>query len=250
MVKTFYLIGLGLYDEKDLSLRAVEALRKCDKVYAEFYTNTLKTNNKKISDVIQKPVVELSREECENMNILNDKSDVIALLVPGDPLVSTTHAQYLLEAKKRGIRVVVVHASSILTSVCESGLSSYKFGGVTSIPKPAKDYNPSSYLDVINKNLTQDYHTLVLIDTKHGFNVSDALKILLEKVNNSKDLKQRITPNTKIIVFYGLGSDEQLIKYSSIKNIIEERINIYPQCFVIPGVLSHFEKELLECLST
>ena len=37
----FYFIGLGLYDERDISVKGVEALKKVDAVYAEFYTARL-----------------------------------------------------------------------------------------------------------------------------------------------------------------------------------------------------------------
>ena len=36
-----YLVGLGLYDEKDISLKGLEALKRADVVYAEFYTACL-----------------------------------------------------------------------------------------------------------------------------------------------------------------------------------------------------------------
>jgi len=34
-------IGLGLYDEKDISLKGLEAIRDSDVVYVEFYTSRL-----------------------------------------------------------------------------------------------------------------------------------------------------------------------------------------------------------------
>ena len=36
-----YIIGLGLGDEKDITLRGLEAVRRCDKVYIEAYTSLL-----------------------------------------------------------------------------------------------------------------------------------------------------------------------------------------------------------------
>lgn len=36
-----YIIGLGLGDEKDITLRGLETVRKCDKVYIEAYTSLL-----------------------------------------------------------------------------------------------------------------------------------------------------------------------------------------------------------------
>ena len=34
-------IGLGLFDEKDLTVRALEEARSCDVLYAEFYTSRM-----------------------------------------------------------------------------------------------------------------------------------------------------------------------------------------------------------------
>lgn len=36
-----YMVGLGLYDEKDISVKGYNILRKVDKVFAEFYTSKL-----------------------------------------------------------------------------------------------------------------------------------------------------------------------------------------------------------------
>lgn len=36
-----YIIGLGLGDERDITLRGLEAVKKCDKVYIEAYTSLL-----------------------------------------------------------------------------------------------------------------------------------------------------------------------------------------------------------------
>lgn len=36
-----YVIGLGLGDERDITLRGLEAVRRCEKVYIEAYTSLL-----------------------------------------------------------------------------------------------------------------------------------------------------------------------------------------------------------------
>lgn len=36
-----YLIGLGLGDCKDISVKGLEIVKKCDRVYLEAYTSTL-----------------------------------------------------------------------------------------------------------------------------------------------------------------------------------------------------------------
>lgn len=37
----FYIIGLGLGDAKDISVKGLEIVRKCDRVYLEAYTSIL-----------------------------------------------------------------------------------------------------------------------------------------------------------------------------------------------------------------
>ncbi len=63
-------IGLGLYDEKDISLKGVEEIKNGDTVYAEFYTAILAgVDLKKIEKTIRKKILVLSREETEKGKI-------------------------------------------------------------------------------------------------------------------------------------------------------------------------------------
>lgn len=39
--KMLYIVGLGLSDEQDITLRGLECVRKCSKVYMEAYTSLL-----------------------------------------------------------------------------------------------------------------------------------------------------------------------------------------------------------------
>ena len=49
----FYLVGLGLFDEKDISLKGLECLKNVDKIYGgdfEFYHNEVETVSLAISN--------------------------------------------------------------------------------------------------------------------------------------------------------------------------------------------------------
>ena len=72
-------IGLGLYDEKDISLKGLEEIKNCDKVYAEFYTAKLTgADIKNIEKTIGKSVEILSRAETEKGDkILNSAKNNI-----------------------------------------------------------------------------------------------------------------------------------------------------------------------------
>ena len=38
---TLYFIGIGLNDEKDISIKGLEIIKKCDHIYLENYTSKL-----------------------------------------------------------------------------------------------------------------------------------------------------------------------------------------------------------------
>ena len=62
---TLTLISIGLADERDLSLRALEEARRCDALYAEAYTTILDTDIQRLSALIGKPVEPLPRSAYE-----------------------------------------------------------------------------------------------------------------------------------------------------------------------------------------
>ena len=43
-----YLIGLGLADEKDITVKGLEIVRKAERVYLEAYTSILLVNHEKL----------------------------------------------------------------------------------------------------------------------------------------------------------------------------------------------------------
>ncbi|HLD41939.1 MAG TPA: diphthine synthase [archaeon] len=243
-----YLISLGLSDEKDMSLKALEAAKKCGKLYAEFYTTKMNTTTRKLSELIGKDVVELQRADIEDhsIKIINQaKTMDIGILIGGDALSATTHISLLLDAKKSGVKTKVTHGSSIFSAVAETGLQLYKFGAATSLARPAGKYFPDSFYDIILKNKKIGLHTLVLLDI--GMSVHEAAEILLEI---EKKRKAGIsTHKTKIAACSQLGSDNQIIKYNSIENLLaDENFTRYPAILVFPGDLHFLEEEFLNNL--
>ena len=47
-----YLIGLGLNNEGDLSLKAIDVLKQCNEIYCELYTSNWRGNLKKLEEII------------------------------------------------------------------------------------------------------------------------------------------------------------------------------------------------------
>ena len=117
-------IGLGLYDERDISVKGLDAVASADRVYAEFYTSRLMgTTLTRLEEFYGKKVHQLSRSEVEvDPAWLEEARDLnVAFLVGGDAMVSTTHLDLRLRAVGMGIKTRVIHSSSIVTAV--SGLS-------------------------------------------------------------------------------------------------------------------------------
>ncbi|MBW2985486.1 diphthine synthase, partial [Candidatus Woesearchaeota archaeon] len=138
-----YLIGIGLNNEKDISLNGLEAVKKADVVYLENYTSKLSCSVEDLEKLYGKKIILADRELVEQkaeQTILKDaKTKNVAFLVIGDVFGATTHVDMMLRAKKAGINVKIIHNSSILTAVGVVGFELYKYGKTTSIPFENKD---------------------------------------------------------------------------------------------------------------
>jgi len=141
-----YLIGLGIYDEKDISIRGIDALKNCSEVYAEFYTSPFAGSINRLEDLADRKITILTRADLEEnpyRNVLkNSKEHDIALLTAGDPMVATTHIDLVLRAKERGIPYRVIHSSSVYSAIGEAGLQIYKYGKTASLVYPEKTIFP------------------------------------------------------------------------------------------------------------
>ncbi|MBN2367974.1 diphthine synthase, partial [Candidatus Woesearchaeota archaeon] len=166
---TLYLIGLGLNDEKDITVSGLDAVKKCDYLFLEDYTSKLNVGLEKLEKVYGKKIVPADRNMVEkNSDEILDKasSKNTAFLVAGDVFSATTHADLFLRAKEKKIDIKVIHNTSILTAVGITGLELYKFGRTTSMPYFEHNFRPETPYDAIKQNLKSGLHTLVLLDIK------------------------------------------------------------------------------------
>ena len=162
-------VGMGLSDERDLTLRAVDELRATPVIYAEMYTSRLAPGSlERLGEILGRPVQELSREALEaEATILEalKRSPRVALLVVGEPFAATTHVSLRRTAEAHGHRWRILHNASILTAAASLlGLSHYKFGRVVSLPYPTEHHAPTSPYEAIGANVRAGLHTLVLLD--------------------------------------------------------------------------------------
>lgn len=170
---TLFVIGLGLCDEKDITLRALEAVKSSERVYLEAYTSILMVEDYKerLEKLYGKEVIMAHREtvELESDDILSLAASAnVSFLVVGDPLSATTHTDLILRAHaaQPKVPVRIIHNASIMTAIASSGLQAYNFGQTVSVPFWTEEWKPDSWLERIDENLQRGNHTLVLGDIK------------------------------------------------------------------------------------
>ncbi len=242
-----YMVGLGLHDQKDITVKGLEAVKSCSEVYLEVYTSKLACPIADLEKLYGKKIVLADRELIESRfekEILpKAKKTNIALLIIGDVFSATTHSTILLDAKKQGIRTVVINNSSVMTAIGITGLSLYNFGKTTSVPFSNADVEAPYDAIKTNGNL----HTLVLLDLdplKNKFMLAvDAIKFLL--MIESKRKEKVFTEETKCVVCCDLGSENPEIAYGTAEELAKKKIQRLPQCLLVPGKLHFMEEDVL-----
>jgi diphthine synthase len=249
-------IGLGLHDDLGISLRGIEETRTAKHVFIELYTSLLPDFSKKrLEKVTGKEFRNVSRKELEDENgkvILDAARDgKVVLLVPGDPLIATTHVSLRIEAEKRGIRTHIVHGSSVLSAViCLSGLHNYKFGKSVTIPFP-DETSPQTPYEVLIQNKKLGLHTLCLLDIKaeqkRYLGIQEALACLLEIEKKRK--METITSETLAVGISRAGSNKPTVKAGYVRDLVSFDFGEPPHSIIFPGKLHFMEAEALIVLA-
>lgn len=250
---TLNLIGLGINDKQDITLKGLDCIKRSDKVYIEYYTCLLHSSIEELEELYGKKVEVLYRSDVEvtiEETLINEaKEKEVSLLIIGDALSATTHTDIIMRAKEEGVKINVVHNASVFTAIAKTGLQLYKFGKVTSIPFPA-EYKITTPVTIYNQNQTIGAHTLFLLDLnpkeEKYLSANQAMKLLIEACNEEHDFK--ITSNTKAIVCARLGSESEQIVYDTIENLIKMDFGEPVHCLIIPGKMHFAEEEYLETL--
>ena len=247
-----YFIVLGLSNEKDISINGLEAVKKCDIVYLENYTSILNCKKEDLEKLYSKKIILARRSlvEADNNEIIeNAKAKNVAFLVIGDPFAATTHIDLFLRAKKEGIKCNVVHNASIASAVGITGLQVYKFGKITSIP--LENENIETPYDVLKGNLSLGSHTLFLLDLNPDeekfMSVNDAIRYLL-KVELKRN-ERIFSEKTLCVGCARIGSESQVIKAGSAKDLLKFNFGKPVHCLIVPGKLHFMEEGALELYS-
>lgn len=269
-IKMLWLIGLGLFDEKDISVRGLETIKQCDQVFLENYTSILHVPVERLEafygqkvQVADREMVESYAEKILDAAAERDGAAQVSFLVVGDPFAATTHADLLLRAEARGISVKVIHNASIMNAVAACGLQLYSFGQTISIPYFTPTWRPRSFYPRIGANYAARLHTLCLLDIKvkevsdenlargrkiyeapRFMSVNEALEQLVECEEAEAIGIARM--DALVVGLARVGAPDQIIRAGTVEELLNADFGAPLHALVIPGPELHeLEYEML-----
>ena len=244
-------IGLGLNDEKGITVKGLEETKSADQVFMEQYTNLMADFSlARFEALCGKKVQVVSRRtlEEENGKVILEAAKVgkTVFLVPGDPFIATTHITLRIDAEKQGIKTRIVHGTSIMSTIVSlSGLHNYKFGKTVTVPFP-ENFSETPY-NVIAQNKKAGLHTLCLLDLNANENlflsINQAIKMLRE-VEEKKKL-DAVTPDTVAVGIARAGGSNPTLKADFIKDLANYDFGQPPYSLIFPGELHFMEVDSL-----
>ncbi|KAG8436603.1 hypothetical protein GDO86_007638 [Hymenochirus boettgeri] len=237
-----YFIGLGLGDAKDVTVRGMEVIRNCARVYLEAYTSILSVGKEALEEFYGRELILADREtvEQEADEILRDAavSDV-AFLVVGDPFGQYYTFSFQL----------------------------YNFGETVSVVFWTDTWKPESFYDKIKRNRLSGMHTLCLLDIKvkeqsienlmkgkkvfeppRYMTVNQAVDQLLEIIQNRRVLGEELalTESTICVGLARVGSSHQKISAGTLQQLSTVDFGGPLHSLVISGCMHPLELDMLK----
>jgi len=260
-----YLIGIGLADKKDITIKGLEAIKRCDVIYLEHYTSILPDATvEELEEFYGKKIILASRnfiEDAEEL-LLIARQKTVEVIIVGDVFGATTHTDLLLRAKELGISVEIINNASILNVIGNVGLELYKFGKTTSMVFFDGDWKPRTPYQVLNENKALGLHTLVLLDIKTAeptkesllkggtriqpprfMTVNEGLQQFLEL--EASEGKKVLDMDTRVVGIARIGCKDQVVKYGTISEMRSIDFGAPLHCIIFPGTLHHIEEQAL-----
>ncbi|KAJ3140364.1 diphthine synthase, partial [Irineochytrium annulatum] len=261
-----FIIGLGLGDEKDVTVKGLEAIKSCERIYLEAYTSILTVPKETLEKFYGKDIVIADREmvESEADTILAGAENVnVAFLVVGDPYGATTHTDLVLRARELSIPVQSIHNASIMNAVGCCGLQLYNYGQTVSIVFFTENWRPDSFYDKIKQNRAIGLHTLCLLDIKvkeqslenmargrkiyeppRYMTVSQACSQLLEI--EEKRGENVYSKSTIAVGLARVGASDQMIVSGTLQELVDADLGGPLHSLVIAGTMHFLEAEIVK----
>ncbi len=240
-------VGLGLYDERSVTLQGRDKIAEADRVVAEFYTSrlpgtdleTLEMTHDRSIDLLDRADVEQTPE------VFLDEAErsAVAFLTGGDPLISTTHVDLRLRAAARGIETNVVHGPSASTAASSlTGLQNYRFGKATTIPFPVgrwPDGVPPSVVETIEANADRGLHTLAYLDLDGADGPCLSANVAAQHLAAALDDRLGV-------VVARAGSDHPVVDADRLSELARRDYGPPLHLLIVPGELHEIEATALE----
>jgi diphthine synthase len=243
-------VGLGLYDERSITVEGREAVREADRVFAEFYTSHLVGATVEDLEAYHDVTVEVRDREGVERNpdpILDAAADGDAVfLTAGDTMISTTHVDLRLRAHERGIETRLVHgvtAQSAASSL--TGLQNYRFGKAVTLPFPyahGGEDVPQSVVESIEANRERGLHTLVYLDIK-----DERSEYMTGDV--AAEMLAAGWQDVLGVVVGRAGSPDPVVAADRLSALAEREFGDPLHMLVVPGDLHHVEADALRELA-
>ena len=259
-------VGLGLHDERSVTVAGRRAIRDADRVFAEFYTSRLVGATLPDLEAFHGVDVEVRgragvEDDPEAVLSAAEVGDVV-FATAGDAMVSTTHVDLRLRAEARGIETRLVHGPSAATAAAGlTGLQNYRFGKAVTLPFPHAHGGgdvPGSVVDSVAANRDRGLHTLVYLDIEvdpaerrrrgddrtdddPAFMTADAAAGLLAGVDG--------WPDRLGVAVARAGSPDPVVAADALSGLAERDFGDPLHLLVIPGDLHHIEADALRELA-
>jgi diphthine synthase len=244
-------IGLGLNDEKGITVKGLEETKTADTVFMENYTSLMPDFSLERFEVLcGKKIQVVSRRDLEEENgtqiLQAAKAGKAVFLVPGDPFIATTHVTLRIDAEKQRIKTRIIHGTSIMSAIVSlSGLHNYKFGKTVTVPFP-ENFSETPYT-VVAQNKKVSLHTLCLLDLKAKeklfLSINQAIQMLREVEEKKK--QDIITPDTVVVGIARAGSNNPTIKADFVKDLASFDFGAPPYSLIFTGDLHFMEVDSL-----
>jgi len=241
-------IGLGLYDERSITIRGRDALAEADRAFAEWYTSRLAGTDLETLEATHDIEIEVRDragvEQTPEPILDAAEGGQAAFLTAGDTMISTTHVDLRLRAEDRGIDTQVIHGTTAQTAASSlTGLQNYRFGKATTLPfEETHGGVPDSVVETVDANRERHLHTLVYLDidgANERFLTGDvAADLLADPLDDPLG-----------VVVGQAGSDRPTVRADRLTALAEESFGEPLHLLLVPGELHPIERDALSALA-
>jgi diphthine synthase len=240
-------VGLGLYDERSVTVAGRDAIREADRVVAEFYTSRLAgTTVAELRAYHDTDIEVRDRAGVEQTpgDVLDDaETRDVAFLTAGDTMVSTTHVDLRLRAHDRGIETRVVAGTTAQAAASSlTGLQNYRFGKATTLPFERSHGGhgvPRSVLESLDANRERGLHTLVFLD------IDAANDDYMRADAAARSLAEAWEGDRLGVAVARAGSPSPVVRADSLDGLAGASFGDPLHLLVVPGELHVLEREAL-----